>query len=117
MIDWDFTRVVAMIGSNAAPFASIAALTMGSAAYAWCIISARRTRAQFSLGKLEGFSILGVPRSATIDEVKQAYKIKVKQSHPDLVREMSPSFQQLAETETKKLNAAYQEALLSLQSA
>ena len=68
-------------------------------------------------GETPWFSILGVPRSATIDEVKQAYKIKVKQSHPDLVREMSPSFQQLAETETKKLNAAYQEALLSLQSA
>jgi DnaJ-domain-containing protein 1 len=330
VIDWDFTRVVAMIGSNAAPFASIAALTMGSAAYAWCIISARRTRTQFSLGKLEEFeleravllyqkvidrlqdirdeerqiqaglraryqhrkqvrrkfaaelqdlhayrahlrsmiirlrsgpmqrfkswlhrdsacfawsrsltlcllvlamlaassyligppdlfdqyvlggeriataftgwqpldhrtldtgsiggillviatplfylyrrtrlriahrrqfrnlkkfagmdpnkliqqmqpraagipdesleavpdipdetawfSILGVPRSATIDEVKQAYKMKVKQSHPDRVREMSPLLQQLAEAETKKLNAAYQEALLSLQS-
>ena len=42
--------------------------------------------------------------------------MKVKQSHPDRVREMSPLLQQLAEAETKKLNAAYQEALLSLQS-
>jgi hypothetical protein len=63
------------------------------------------------------FSILGVSRSATIDEVKQAYKMKIKQNHPDRVQEMSPSFQELAEAETKKLNAAYQEALQSLQSA
>jgi len=199
VIDLEFTPVAAMVARNATLFASVAALTMGSAAYAYCIISAPRPRAQFSLGRLEEFeleravllyqkvndrlqdirdeerqtqqglraryqhrkrvrrikkfagtdpnrlihqmppstaetrdqpleavpnipdetawfSILGVSRSATIDEVKQAYKMKIKQNHPDRVQEMSPSFQELAEAETKKLNAAYQEALLSLQS-
>ena len=62
------------------------------------------------------FSILGISHSATIEEVKQAYKMKIKQNHPDRVREMSPLFRDLAEAETKKLNAAYEEAMASLQS-
>jgi DnaJ-like protein len=60
-------------------------------------------------------SVLGVSPSATIDEVKQAYKVQVKQNHPDRVHDMSPLFRELAEAETKKLNAAYEEALMSLQ--
>jgi hypothetical protein len=61
------------------------------------------------------FSILRLSPSATIDEIKQAYKVQVKQNHPDRVHEMSPVFRELAEAETKKLNAAYEEALMSLQ--
>jgi hypothetical protein len=63
------------------------------------------------------FSILGVSPSAGIDEVKQAYKLKIKQNHPDRVRDMSPLFRELAEAETKKLNAAYDEAMAALQAA
>jgi DnaJ-domain-containing protein 1 len=62
-------------------------------------------------------SVLGVSHSATMDEIKQAYKARIKQNHPDRVREMSPMFRELAEAETKKLNAAYEEALMSLQHA
>jgi hypothetical protein len=59
--------------------------------------------------------VLGVPPSATLDEVKQAYKGLIKKNHPDRVNDMSPSFVRLAETETKKLNVAYAEALVCLQ--
>jgi hypothetical protein len=61
------------------------------------------------------FSVLGVSPSATIEEIKQAYKAQVRQNHPDRVHDMSPAFRELAEARTKKLNAAYQEALMSLQ--
>jgi hypothetical protein len=55
--------------------------------------------------------ILGVSASATIDEVKEAYKTLIKQNHPDRVQGMSQAFKKLAEIETKKINAAYRQAL------
>ena len=61
--------------------------------------------------------VLGLSPAATIDEIKQAYKLHIKANHPDRVHDMSPMFRELAEAETKKLNAAYEEALLSLQHA
>jgi hypothetical protein len=59
--------------------------------------------------------VLGVSPAATLEQVKQAYKNLIKKNHPDRVNDMSPSFVRLAEAETKKLNAAYAEALTSLQ--
>jgi len=63
-----------------------------------------------------GFAVLGLPQSATEDQVREAYKTLIKQSHPDRVQGMSLAFTKLAEAETKKLNAAYQHALVFLRS-
>jgi hypothetical protein len=60
------------------------------------------------------FAVLGLSPSATIEEVKEAYKSLIKQNHPDRVHGMAKVFVTLAETKTKKLNAAYQYALFSL---
>jgi hypothetical protein len=60
------------------------------------------------------FDILGVSPSASLDQVKQAYRLLVKQNHPDRVHGMSQQFQELAERETSKLNNAYEEAIASL---
>jgi DnaJ domain len=67
-------------------------------------------------GKIAWYDILEVSPSATLDEIKEVYKAKVKQSHPDRVHDMSPAFKRLAEAETKKLNVAYTEALAALRS-
>ena len=57
------------------------------------------------------FDVLHVPPSADIEEIKTAYKMLIKQNHPDRVHDMAPLFRELAEFETKRINAAYQEAL------
>ncbi|HEY2532102.1 MAG TPA: J domain-containing protein [Xanthobacteraceae bacterium] len=59
------------------------------------------------------FEVLGVSHRATIEEIKETYKALIKQNHPDRVHGMSPAFRELAEAETRKLNSAYQQALMS----
>jgi DnaJ domain len=58
-------------------------------------------------------TILGLSGSASIAEIRKAYKELIKQNHPDRVNDMSPALMRLAESETKKINAAYQLALHS----
>jgi DnaJ domain len=56
-------------------------------------------------------AVLGVSPAANIDRIREAYKALIKQNHPDRVHGMSPAFSALAEAETKRINAAYQQAL------
>ena len=63
------------------------------------------------------FAILGLSPAATADEIKEAYRTKIRLSHPDRVHGLAPAFRLLAEAETKKLNAAYEEALVAIQVA
>lgn len=55
--------------------------------------------------------VLGLPPSATVEDVKDAYRSLIKQNHPDRVHGMAPAFQRLAAAETQKLNAALRQAL------
>jgi hypothetical protein len=57
------------------------------------------------------YAVLGLPESASIEEVRKAYKALIKQNHPDRVHDMSPALRTLAESETKLINAAYRQAL------
>jgi DnaJ domain len=61
-------------------------------------------------------AVLSLSPSATVEEVKEAYKALIKQNHPDRVHGMSAAFKNLAETETKRINAAYRQALISAHS-
>jgi hypothetical protein len=60
------------------------------------------------------FAILGLSPAASVEELRVAYKRLIKQYHPDRVHGMAPAFTRLAETQTRRLNAAYQQALSSL---
>ena len=57
------------------------------------------------------FAVLGIEQSATIDEIRAAYRMRIKQSHPDRLHDVSPAIRTFAEDETKRLNAAFQEAV------
>jgi hypothetical protein len=59
-------------------------------------------------------AVLGLTSAATIEDVRAAYKTLIKQNHPDRVHGMAPIFRALAEAETKRINAAYRQALACL---
>jgi len=63
------------------------------------------------------FAVLGLSPAATIEDVRNAYKTLIKQNHPDRVHGMAPIFRALAEAETKRINAAYRQALLCIPQA
>ena len=58
----------------------------------------------------EWWDILGTTSQATMEDVKRAYRDKVRQYHPDKVAGLAPEFTQLAEQRTRELNAALQQA-------
>jgi hypothetical protein len=57
--------------------------------------------------KLSAYEILGLSPSASVVEIKTAYRKRVKECHPDLFAGMDQQAKTLAERWTKALNAAY----------
>lgn len=55
--------------------------------------------------------ILGVPASATREEICRAYKSRISQYHPDKVTRMGPEIREVAEQKSKEINDAYRAAL------
>jgi hypothetical protein len=56
------------------------------------------------------WEVLGVSQGSSLDEVKAAYRTKIKQCHPDRVVGLGEEFQQLADRKTKELNEAFNDA-------
>jgi hypothetical protein len=54
--------------------------------------------------------VLEVSPDAGMDEIRGAYRHKMRQYHPDRVSALAPEFLELAERRTKALNAAYLQA-------
>jgi len=64
--------------------------------------------------ELTSYEILGVSASASLAEIKLAYRRRIKECHPDRFGELDPTSRQQAEEWTKALNAAY-DALVAQQ--
>jgi hypothetical protein len=58
----------------------------------------------------EWWRVLEVPPHASADEIKRAYRRKIKDCHPDRVVALAPELLELAEARTRTLNAAHSEA-------
>ena len=56
---------------------------------------------------LSAYEILGLPPSASVMQIKTAYRKRIKECHPDLFAGMDQQAKALAERWTKALNAAY----------
>ena len=61
------------------------------------------------MNRLNSFELLGLPRTATEQQVRQAYHTKVKACHPDQFTDGQT--QQKAQEQLIQLNLAYEEAL------
>lgn len=57
------------------------------------------------------FEVLDVTPSATVEEIKAAYRERARQYHPDRVEGLGPELRQIAERRMKELNVAYDRAL------
>ncbi|MEJ5286858.1 MAG: hypothetical protein CH6_1525 [Candidatus Kapaibacterium sp.] len=55
----------------------------------------------------EAYAILGLKSDATFEEVKIAYKKKVKEYHPDLLQNMGEELKELATQKIKEINYAF----------
>ncbi|MBE7178976.1 MAG: J domain-containing protein [Mucilaginibacter polytrichastri] len=66
--------------------------------------------AEASIIDFKWYEILGVAPDSTPDQIKSAYRTAIKAYHSDTVATAGPKLRELAEQESKKINAAYAEA-------
>jgi DnaJ like chaperone protein len=62
-----------------------------------------------SSGTRDCYTILGINRGASQDEIKQAYRHLASKYHPDKVAHLGDEFRELAEIRFKEIQQAYQE--------
>jgi DnaJ like chaperone protein len=61
---------------------------------------------------LSAIQILGISETATLAEIKTAYRNRMKEWHPDRFPNLDEESRRMAEDWTKALNAAYEELMI-----
>lgn len=56
------------------------------------------------------YVVLGVSRTASMEQIKAGYKALIRQYHPDKVASLGEELRNLAEKKSKAINVAYKEA-------
>lgn len=56
-------------------------------------------------------TVLGTASTASVEEIREAYRRLVGQYHPDKVAQLGPELQALANQKTQAITAAYQDAI------
>lgn len=59
-------------------------------------------------GLNEAFRVLGINNSSSWEDVKAAYKQKMKEYHPDRVMNLGDELKELASRKTKDINKSYE---------
>ena len=58
--------------------------------------------------KRDYYEVLGVSKTATIDEIKRAFRKLAMKYHPDKVATLGPEVQKAAEEKFRKIQEAYE---------
>lgn len=74
----------------------------------WLAREQRRSLPGEESEEIDPFAVIGVPRSAGFDEVHAAWRQKLSEYHPDRFVRAGEKIRKLANTETQRLNAAFQ---------
>ena len=69
----------------------------------------QRAQTEPRFSRRDPYDVLGVPRGASVDEIRRAYRKLVVKYHPDKVDHLGDEFKVLAETKFKQIQEAYQE--------
>jgi DnaJ-domain-containing protein 1 len=71
--------------------------------------SSPRPSRRSSRASESAYAILGIGRHATFEEIRQAYRQRLNEYHPDKVAALGSELRRVAEEMTKKINHAYAE--------
>ena len=69
----------------------------------------QRAQTEPRFSRRDPYDVLGVPRGASQDEIRRAYRKLVVKYHPDKVDHLGDEFKALAEKKFKQIQEAYQE--------
>ena len=69
----------------------------------------QRAQTEPRFSRRDPYDVLGVPKGASVDEIRRAYRKLVVKYHPDKVNHLGDEFRVLAETKFKQIQEAYQE--------